>query len=46
MKCGRCSSELTRVEDDASSKKAAKALGVPYGGSWVCATCYPEKVRV
>jgi hypothetical protein len=45
-KCTRCGSEMTRkTTDDESLRKIAKDLGIPYGGSWICLTCYPAKAK-
>ena len=44
--CNRCNTKMARMketEDIQRSKRIVEELGIPYGGSFVCLSCYPEK---
>jgi len=42
VKC-RLGHEMSRKEDEHIVEPLLKKLGIPFGGSWVCLTCYPNK---
>ena len=43
MICNRCNGEMSITKDDVKLRKVVNSLGLPFGGSFVCLKCYPNK---